>query len=87
MLNIEYDLALQIESEKHRDRRKQSAVISEKEMNIISYQKRVDDLMSGAAADGTAMNDFKTRLAQRFSAAKLDMKRERFDIDTTTLQK
>lgn len=87
MMNLEYDLVLQIGSEKHRDRRKQSAVTVQKEMNRTSHQKRVDDLISCAAADGTAMNDFKLRLAQKVRAAKLDMKEERLDLDSTTLHK
>jgi hypothetical protein len=74
-----------MKSEKNKTRRKQSADISEKETSRISYQKRVDDLISGAAADGTAMNDFKLRLAQKVKAAKLDMKRDRLVIDSTNL--
>ena len=76
-----------MESENHRSRRKQNADISEKEVNRIAYQKRVDDMISGAAADGTAMNDFKLRLAEKVRAAKLDMKSDRLDIDSTTLNK
>lgn len=74
-----------MKSEKQKTRRKQSADISEKEMSRISYQKRVDDLITGAAADGTAMNDFKLRLAQKVKAAKLDMKGDRLEIDSTNL--
>ena len=72
-----------MKSEKHKSRRKQSANVSEKETSRISYQKRVDDLISGAAADGTAMNDLKLRLAQKVKAAKLDMKRDRLAVDST----
>lgn len=74
-----------MKSEKHKSRRKQSADISEREISRILHQKRVDELISGAAADGTAMIDFKLRLAQKVRAVKLDMKRDRLKIDSTNL--
>lgn len=85
MMNLEYDLMLQTGSEKQLYRRKQSAVTIQSEKNRTSHQKRVDDLITGAAAEGTAMNDFKLRLAQKVRAAKLDMIGERLEFDSTTL--
>lgn len=78
VLNLEFDLAIQIEAEKQKEREKKKIQVGES--YSLTLQKRVDELRKGSAADGTAMNDFKSRLAETVRLAKEEMIKSRPEI-------
>lgn len=80
MLNLEYDLAVQIDIEKQekKEHRSTSEEVDTKPSPL--FMRRVEELIVNAAADSRAMQDFKSRLANTVEAAKAAMKAERSEI-------
>lgn len=78
VLNLEFDLAIQIEAEKHKDREKKKILIGNS--FSVALQERVEELKKGSAADRNAMNDFKSRMAETVRLAKAEMIKNRPEI-------
>lgn len=80
MLNLEFDLAVQIDLEKQEKKERRSASEEVDTKPSPLFMRRVEELKVNAAADSRAMQDFKSRLANTVEAARAAMKAERPEI-------